>query len=247
MSTYVDAQQQQRETEQIIGVVTGIVQKGPDKWQAVVMPDNAQYTKNLWTKDVHVVQYLTSQIGNRIAFLCNVSHWTNAQQQPVRSLWIDQVGSPMVGSPALAGPQPTAQPVVAQPVAPPQAPQQNAVVHPQAQAMGAQAAQQAPATPQNSRWLAEREYERPFIHRQAASKVAVHLLGYLSEEERTLSNLLVISERLVAYYNQGLAQVETVEQLMQRAMPQGMGEYDSAAAQGTGYANTPAADDDIPF
>ena len=33
MSTYT----QERETEQIVGVVTGVVQKGPDKWQAVVM------------------------------------------------------------------------------------------------------------------------------------------------------------------------------------------------------------------
>ena len=88
MTTYA----QERETEQIIGVVTGVVQKGADKWQAVVQADGSQYTKNLWTKDQNVVMYLTSQIGNRLAFLCNVSHWTNQQNQPVRSLWIDQVG-----------------------------------------------------------------------------------------------------------------------------------------------------------
>jgi len=220
---------QERETEQIIGVLTGIVQKGPDKWQAVVVPDGSQYNKNLWTKDVQVVGYLTSQIGNRIAFLCNASHWTNNSGQPVRSLWIDQVGSPTVGSPALAGP-----PQQPQGTPPPQAPiqqagwgqqqPQGAVVHvqPQAQAMG----QQAP----------REDLRETKIHRQTASKVAAILLGYLPEDERNMATLLAVSDRLVAYYDNGTPAAETLDDLMNRAMPRGMDEQPP-----------PHTDDDIPF
>jgi len=220
---------QERETEQIIGVVSGVVQKGADKWQAVVTPDGSQYTKNLWTKDQNVVMYLTSQIGNRLAFLCNVSHWTNQSNQPVRSLWIDQVGSPTVGSPALAGP-----PQQPQVVAPPQAPQQggwnqqpqppqqqSAVVQPVATPMVAQAAQP--------------DAREQKIHRQTAAKVAAILLGYLPEGERTLSTLLVVSERLVSYFDNGMPAAETLEDLMNRAMPSSVDEA------------PPHTDDDIPF
>ena len=222
MTTYA----QERETEQIIGVVSGVVQKGADKWQAVVTPDGSQYTKNLWTKDQNVVMYLTSQIGNRLAFLCNVSHWTNQSNQPVRSLWIDQVGSPTVGSPALAGP-----PQQPQGAAPPQAPiqqagwnqqpQQSATVQPVATPMVAQAAQP--------------DAREQKIHRQTAAKVAAILLGYLPEGERTLSTLLVVSERLVSYFDNGMPAAETLEDLMNRAMPSSVDEA------------PPHTDDDIPF
>ena len=221
MTTYA----QERETEQIIGVVSGVVQKGADKWQAVVTPDGSQYTKNLWTKDQNVVMYLTSQIGNRLAFLCNVSHWTNQSNQPVRSLWIDQVGSPTVGSPALAGPPQQPQ-VVAPPQAPQQGgwnqqPQQSATVQPVATPMVAQAAQP--------------DAREQKIHRQTAAKVAAILLGYLPEGERTLSTLLVVSERLVSYFDNGMPAAETLEDLMNRAMPSSVDEA------------PPHTDDDIPF
>ena len=229
MSGYV----QERETEQIVGQVTGVVQKGADKWQAEVMPDGgSQYTKKLWTKDPQVVGYLSSQIGNRIAFLCNVSHWTNQQNQQVRSLWIDQVGAPAFGSPAMAGP-----PQQPQGAAPPQTPQAQPTWNtppPQAQPMAAPMVAQAP----------QPDAREQKIHRQTAAKVAAILLGYLPEGERTLSTLLVVSERLVSYFDNGMARSETVEDLMNRAMPQGMDD----AAQGVGYANMPfPGDDDIPF
>jgi hypothetical protein len=108
-----------------------------------------------------------------------------------------------------------------------------------------QAQGQVPATPQNSRWLAEREYERPFIHRQSAAKIAVEMLAYVDEADRNMSTLLVLSERLVSYFDRGMPSAETLDDLMQRAMPRGMDE----AASGQGYANTPPppGDDDIPF
>jgi hypothetical protein len=208
MSTYAP----ERETEQIIGVITGIVQKGPDKWQAVVQPDGSQYTKNLWTKDAALVGYLSSQIGNRLAFLCNASHWTNNQNQPVRSLWIEVVGAPAVGSPALAGPPQQPQ------GAPP--PQQATVVQPVVTPMAAQPAGD----------LREQK-----IHRQTAAKVAAILLGYLPEGERTMATLLILSERLVAYFDTGMPQAESLDDLMNRAMPASMDEA------------PPHSDDDIPF
>jgi hypothetical protein len=224
----------QREQEQIIGVITGVVQKGPDKWQAVVAPDGSQYTKNLWTKDAALIGYLSSQIGNRLAFLCNVSHWTNQSNQPVRSLWIEAAGSPTVGSPALAGPPAQAAQAPQQSFPPPQQPQQqSAVVQPQAQAMGTMAPRE--------------DLREAKIHRQTASKVAAILLGYLPESDRNLATLLVLSERLIAYYDNGMPQAETLDELMNRAMPASMDEGGYDPAQGTGYANTPPADDDIPF
>lgn len=212
-----------REQELITGTLTGIVQKGPDKWQAVILPDGSQYNKNLWTKDQNVLPYLQSQIGNRIAILCNASHWVRNDGQPVRSLWIEQVGAPSAAPPQQ--PQGAAPPQASYP--PPAQPQQSAVVQPQVQPMVAQAPQQD-----------QREQK---IHRQTAAKVAAILLGYLPEGERTLSTLLVVSERLVAYFDTGMAQAETLDDLMQRAMP--------ASVDETVYTNEPPpqTDDDIPF
>jgi hypothetical protein len=225
--------EQERETEQVIGVVTGLVHKGQDKFQAVVQPDGSQYTKNLWTKDEQLVSYLSSQIGNRLAFACNVSNWNLQDGTPVRSLWIDQVGPPALGSPAMAGPSAPQQPWERA-----QAAQQgaNVTVQPQPGVI------QAPQEP--SRYQQEKEAERPYIHRQSAAKIAAILLGYLPESERTLSTLFVVSERLVAYFNEGLPAPETLDQLINRAMPNSVD-----PAQGTGYDNQPPlpSDNDIPF
>jgi len=222
----------QREQEHIIGTVVQIVQKQGGKFQAQVQPDGAANTKNLWIgedKAQEFLPFLSSQIGNRLAFLCNVSHWTNQQHQQVRSLWIDQIGMPQAGPPAQAVVPP---PTTATMVHPPATVGQPVVVQPTVEPMVAQAPQQ--------------DLREQKIHRQSASKVAAILLGYLPEGERTLSTLLVLSERLVAYYDTGMPAAETLDQLMNRAMPASM---DEAAAQGTGYGNTPPppGDDDIPF
>jgi hypothetical protein len=216
---------QEREQEVIIGQLTGIVQKGPDKWQAVVVPDGSQYNKNLWTKDASLLPYLQSQIGNRLAFQCNVSHWTNQSNQPVRSLWIEVLGAPNAAGPA--GPLPQAASPPQQAYAQP--PQQPTVVQPTVEPMVAQAPQPD---------LREKK-----IHRQTAAKVAATLLGYLPEHERTMATLLVLSERLVAYFDNGLPAAETLDDLMNRAMPSSMPD------KGMGYDNSPPphTDDDIPF
>ena len=81
------------------------------------------------------------------------------------------------------------------------------------------------------------------IHRQTASKVAAIMLSHVAEEERTMSTLFVLAERLVAYYNEGMPHAENLDQLMQRAMPQSV----DPAPQQQQLAPEFTGDDDIPF
>ena len=83
---------EQKETEFVSGVISGINQKAADKWQVVVKPEGTQYAKNLWTKDAELVTALTAKIGSQGAFVCGVSHWTNNEGKAVKSLWINEVG-----------------------------------------------------------------------------------------------------------------------------------------------------------
>jgi hypothetical protein len=217
----------QAETEVVSGVIQGIVQKGADKWQ-VEVNIGQQNPRRLWTKDQALVGQLSMMIGQQTSFLCGISHWTNNSGQAVRSLWINGVGQ------GAAAPQ---APVVQQPVAPlpvapqpqpaqqwtpqPQtvAPQQPTVVQPTVQPMGpvAHVEQRIPEALREKR-----------IMRQTASKVASILISHVPAEQRTLDNTLVLAERLVAYYEQGLAEV-TVD------------------GNDPGPQGVPHTDDDIPF
>jgi hypothetical protein len=63
----------QAEVEVITGIVTGIVDKGGDKWQVAVKTDpNSQYSRNLWT-GYDLVHQLSALIGTQMQFRC-VSH-----------------------------------------------------------------------------------------------------------------------------------------------------------------------------
>lgn len=186
----------QAETEIVHGIIQGIVQKGADKWQ-VEVNIGQQNPRRLWTKDAALVGQLSMMIGQQTSFLCGISHWTNQQNQPVRSLWINGVGAG--GQPAQM-PQPP--PVQQQPVQqwPQQQPvmQQPTVVQPMAVPMGP-VAQLSP--PQSAY-----EQKEDRIHRQTATKVASILISHVPAEQRTLDNVLALAERLVAYYENGLAQ-----------------------------------------
>lgn len=215
------------DTEIVQGQIQGIVQKGPDKWQ-VEVNIGQQNPRRLWTKDAALVGQLATMIGQTTSFLCGVSHWTNQQNQPVRSLWINGVGqgaavpqppmaqqpvAPLPAVPQQSWPQP--QPVQAQ-----LPPQQPTVVQPMAQPMGP-VASMAPTQQQKE--------ER--IHRQTATKVASILISHVPAEQRTLDNVLALAERLVAYYENGLAQ-------------QTMG---GSPDGDPGQQGIPHTDDDIPF
>ena len=199
----------QAETEIVNGIIQGIVAKGQDKWQVEVNVGQ-QNPRRLWTKDAALVGQLSMMIGQQTSFLCGISHWTNNQNQQVRSLWINGVGAG--GQPAQMPQQPQ-QPVMQQQPIMQQQPQQQAwqqpqlpqqaptVVTPQVQPMGPV----AQMSPPRSDWIPEADREKR-IHRQTATKVASILISHVPAEQRTVDNVLALSERLVAYYENGLAQ-----------------------------------------
>jgi leucyl aminopeptidase (aminopeptidase T) len=80
----------EREIELVAGTIGGITQKKADTWTVAVTPSDSQYAKNLWTKDVDLVESLSAKIGQAGAFVCGASYWERDGKQ-VRSLWIDSV------------------------------------------------------------------------------------------------------------------------------------------------------------
>jgi hypothetical protein len=186
---------EQAEQEVVVGVVIGVETKAADKWQ-VLVNTGQQNPRRLWTKDSNLVQQMMGMIGQHLSFMCGVSHWTNQSGQPVRSLWLNGFGAP--GQQAAPLPQQFTQPAPAAPTSLP-------VQQPGAWAQNTPAPPVAPipvaAVPQVS-YEQQREDR---IHRQTATKVAALLLPHLAEDQRNLQNLLAISERLVAYYDNGVA------------------------------------------
>jgi hypothetical protein len=81
---------EEREIELVAGTIGGITQKKADTWTVAVTPTDSQYAKNLWTKDVDLVESLSAKIGQAGAFVCGASYWERDGKQ-VRSLWIDSV------------------------------------------------------------------------------------------------------------------------------------------------------------
>jgi hypothetical protein len=80
----------EREIELVAGTIGGITQKKADTWTVAVTPTDSQYAKNLWTKDVDLIESLSAKIGQAGAFVCGASYWERDGKQ-VRSLWIDSV------------------------------------------------------------------------------------------------------------------------------------------------------------
>ena len=240
---------QEREQEQIVGVITGVVHKGEDKYQVVVQPDGSQYTKNLWTKEEGLVSTASTLIGQRLAFLCNVSHWKHNDGTPVRSLWLETFGPVTPDSPAMQGPPQNAWEAAQQAQAVAQTPPQysGAVNVPVPQMPQPTVPQPAfpviPVTPTVTQPVHEHlpvpDSRELKIHRQTASKVAAIMLTHVKPEDRTMSTLLVLAERLVNYYDQGLPQapIVTLDDLITQATPRTVDE---------GPPPLPT-DDDIPF
>ena len=218
--------EQQREVEVVVGTVSGITSKGPDKWTIAVSPDGSQYSRNLWTKDVGLSQALPNYVGRRLAFTCGVSHWTNQQNQPVRSLWINEVSeAPPEGALATIGQQGVPQQVLqqAQPqpapvvqLPPPSAPTQQPVAT-------------APADDRET-----------MIMRQTAAKCAVWTLPTLPVEERTFPHLVLVAEGWYAYFTRGR---DAVPNLPAAGEVQGTGAPQLPGMPAPGFTDP----DDIPF
>jgi len=83
-------------------------------------------------------------------------------------------------------------------------------------------------SPPRSEW----DIKEDRIHRQTATKVASILISHVPAEQRTLDNVLALAERLVAYYENGLART---------VMPNPGFDGDP------GEQGIPHTDDDIPF
>lgn len=236
-----------REREIVVGVVDSITVKGGGSYQIEVKAERedgtvSQYTKGLWTKDTEIVNMMAASIGVRLAFDCGASHWTMSDGTPVRSLWINGYSIPSDGvvpgvvgaapaAPAVPGstvgvPAPAPQPV------PGAAPPTQAAPPPVPVVPVTPVVQSAPQAPPQS----QRESTEDKIHRQTATKVAVQLLPYLTEEARTFTNLITISERLVAYYEKGVAWAG-----VNPTVPQGDGSAMAEAAELSPH------DDGIPF
>ena len=82
---------QEREMELVAGKIGGITQKKADTWTVAVTPEGSQYAKNLWTKDVELVEALGAKLGEQGAFVCGASYWKMQDGKQVRSLWIDSI------------------------------------------------------------------------------------------------------------------------------------------------------------
>jgi hypothetical protein len=193
--------EQAAETQLVTGLITEIRQKALDKWQVMVQTDGG--TRTLWSSDQALIMQLYQLLNTQMTFNCRVSRYTHQQtQQPAQSLWILGTGPPSQAE--QAPPTPT-----------------TTVVQPQVAQMGVMTQQPQVRTD-------DREAK---IHRQTASKVAAQMLGFIPEDQRTLDNLFVISERLCRYYEHGL----------QGMSPDGQANYDP------GPQGIPHGDEDIPF
>lgn len=202
MNTFAPQQgQQQSETEVVSGQVTGVITKGPDKWQVSVQPQGSQYTKNLWSKDAGLVGQMQSAVGQWFDFICGTSYWTNNEGKQVRSLWINGITAPG-GAPApVAAPAPLPQQQPMHPSVAAFQPTQYGTPAPQAQQQHvpqATAQQQAPPAVQ----IGGEERETR-IMRQTAAKVAAQMLPYMAPEERNALGMMTVAEGWVRYFRTG--------------------------------------------
>jgi len=225
----VEKEEQMSVVEQTTEVVAGVIREvtthpSGDKWAVNVQPDGSQFTKNLWTKNHQMAYELSQMTGQREAFLVNVNNDPNTGKN---YRWIAERG------PAAAVPQAPvvqSQPGVLPPPAAPQPQQPQSVQQPQSATVTPQVIPFAgqPAVTTTSRLSDEERESR--IMRQAATKVASILISHVPAEQRTLDNVLRLSEQLMGYYRNGLVMTQP------------------AAADGDpGWGELPPEDDGIPF
>lgn len=240
----------QAESEVVVGSVLGPkATNKPDTWKISVQPDGSQYEKNLWTKDAALVQQMMNRLGQRFSFMCGVSHWSNSQGQPVRSLWINGVSEAPAEQQGLQTLGQAQAPIAALPVAP--VPQVQPIVQPIVQALPqaqvqplAQQVQQSMVQQQSSADIKE---ER--ILRETAAKCAVFMLPTLPEAERTFPHLVLIAEGWVRYFVHGAAGIEMAPQASQAQVTPDtqMATTGLQAFPGTEQPPGQFAADDIPF
>lgn len=188
----------QADQEIVVGTIVGVITEGVGKYIVQVQPDGStsQYPRRLRTGEEAQAQQLSGLVGQRLSFMCRISHYQRQDGSPGKSSWINGFGQPgqMVQSPQPQPVQPM-QPVPVIPVTPTvqSLPAPQPVTVPPAVILPP-----APAT------LMPMEREER-IMREAAAGVAVQLLKHLKPEDQTFDNLIRMSERLVGYYRDGVA------------------------------------------
>ena len=205
----------QADTEVVTGIVQGIVQKAADKWQ-IEVNIGQQNPRRLWTKDADLVQQMMGLIGQQRERSCAASRTgrTTRTSPSARSGSTGRArGSARRRGPGLpprayARPHAAARAAAGSGRSPPgQQPVPAAAAGP--------AASSAAGRP--------RAEDPPADGDEGGSRSAA---SYLEPEQQTFDSLISISERLVAYYENGVA------------WPQ----------QEQGWRRGPRhADDDIPF
>ena len=224
------------EGEYIAGVIIQVqAHRSGDKWLIEIQPDGSQYTKNIWTKDQQAAYQLAQMAGQHQGFMVNVNV---DQQTNKRYMWLAMAGA---SAPA-ALPQQPVQPMPQQPQMPMPPVGIGAAVMPVGMPQGPIPVQaQMPTAPMPQLPTASittqprvtQDQKEDRIMREAASKVASILISHVPAEQRTLDNVIALSERLVRYYEHGVVQ------------PFAGGAQEDP--NDPGPQGIPHADDDIPF
>ena len=218
----MSTQAPEREVEVVTGQVTHILVKGEGKWQIAVQPQGSQYTKNLWTKDYGLVQQMEANINSWYSFVCGVSPWTNAQGQPVRSLWVNEVTAP-------------GQVVQAEVTQAQRQAQQPQPLTPTAGVTATVTQNTSSSVPQGQPGISPLEKEERIMREHAMGVVAL-MLPHLPPEERNATGMIAVAEGLIAYYRLGPpASNGRGQDANQDAVEAAADEY------------PPDPDDDIPF
>jgi len=199
--------QQPLEVEVISGVIMGVnPHQSGDKWAVNVQPANSQFTQNLWTKDQQLAGQLSMMVGQHQTFTVNVNTDQNTGK---KYRWISLAGQVAQAPPPpqpVQAPPPQQLPFQPQPQPLPQAFPQQAFAQPQQLPFPPpQPAVQPPQTSSSATPRISDDDRESRIMRQTASKVAAILISHIPAEQRTLDNVVMLSERLVSYYRGGVA------------------------------------------
>jgi len=229
--------------QQIIGTVSGLEQRNGG-WVAVaILAPGKEYPVKLSTKKTDLIQQAQQMMGQVVTAGYNEAEgnsinphtgtpYINRYLEAIAFGQVDLVGAPTQIQPQNVMPQ---QPQPQQFQGQPQtfAGQQPAV----------------PFTPQPQPIQQPHgDLREAKIHRQAAAKVSVQLLQYLTPDQQNLASLIAISEQLVKYFDNG---VQWTTPPIQAPQPQAQQQHQQGpdpepSLPHPGYGDEPG-DDGIPF
>ena len=226
--------------QQIIGTVSGLEQRNGG-WVAVaILAPGKEYPVKLSTKKQELIQQAQQMMGQVVTAGYNEAEgnsinphtgtpYINRYLEAIAFGQVDLVGAPTQIQPQQQMPQqPQPQQYQPQPV--------------QQQPIMQQAPQPQPIQQPHG------DLREAKIHRQAAAKVSVQLLQYLTPDERNLASLVRIAEQLVQYFDNGVQwTTPPVQQQAPQAQPQAPAQQGYEQGEQQQYYGQPDPDDGIPF